>query len=148
MPDLTQATTPTVADIAAWYQIHVQLQALKGTEAMLRSRLSKHFFPEPTEGSRDNKMPLNDGTGAILQLDHKINRKVLEPELDALKAAAKEEGSNAPKIAWNKLVKYKPELVTAEYKKLTDEERKYVDGALEIKPGMGELKVVIPKRGA
>ncbi len=149
MTDLTTVTTPTQADIAEWYKIQSQLAALKGTEAMLRSRLAAYFFPEDarTEGSKDNKHPLNDGTGAILQLDHKINRTVLEPELDALKAAVKAEGSNLPKLPFNKLVKYKAELVKAEYNKLTDEERKVFDQALNIKPGMPDLKVVIPKRG-
>lgn len=146
----TPVSTPTTADIAAWYELNAKLSELKATEAMMRRRLADHFFPEGdrTEGSKDNKMPLNDGTGAILQLDHKINRKVLEPELQALREAAKAEGSNAPKVPWNKLLKTELSLVKAEYNKLTEDERKYVDGALEIKPGMPELKVFIPKRGA
>lgn len=147
MTDLTNVTTPTVADIAKWYEIQEQLTELKAAEAMLRRRLADHFFPTPTEGSAENKMPLNDGTGAILQMDHKINRTVLEPELDAYKAASKEPGSNMPKLPINKLVKYKPELVKAEYNKLTEEERKACDTFLNIKPGMPDLKVVIPKRG-
>ena len=146
MTDLTQVTTPTVADIAKLYEMQEQLAALKSAEAMLRRRIADHFFPNPTEGSKDNKYPLNDGTGAILQMDHKINRTVLEPELDALKAAVREEGSNLPKLPFNKLVKYKPEVVTAEYRKLTEEERKVFDTALNIKPGMPDVKVVIPKR--
>lgn len=148
MTDITAATVPTNADIATLYTMQEQLGKLKAAEAMLRSRLAKHFFPNPTEGSRDNKHPLNDGTGAILQMDHKVNRKVLAPELDVLKAKIDAEGSNLPKLPFTKLIKYTPELVKAEYNKLTDEERKLVDEALEIKDGMPELKVVIPKRGA
>jgi hypothetical protein len=147
MTDLTQVTTPTVADIAKWYEIQEQLTELKAAEAMLRRRLADHFFKDPKEGSAENKYPLNDGTGAILQMDHKINRTVLEPELDAYKAAVKEEGSNLPKLPLNKLVKYKPELVKSEYNKLTAEERAACDTFLNIKPGMPDLKVVIPKRG-
>lgn len=148
MTDLTALTVPTIADIARLYEMQEELGRLKAAEAMLRRRIADHFFPNPTEGSRDNKYPLNDGTGAILQMDHKINRKVLEPELDALKAAMREEGNNLPRLAINKLVVYKPELVKAEYNKLTAEERQVFDRALEIKPGMPEVKVVIPKRGA
>lgn len=140
-------TLPTNADIAEWYKIQHQLTALKATEAMMRTRLFAHYFPNPTEGSKDNKHPLEDGTGAVLQADHKLNRKVLEPELDALKAAMAEEGSNLPKLPVNKLIKWKPEVVTAEYRKLTEEERNAFDQCLEIKPGMPDLKVVIPKRG-
>jgi hypothetical protein len=146
--DLTDVTVPTIADVARLYTMQEELTALKAAEAMLRSRIAAHFFPTPVEGSKENKYPLNDGTGAVLQMDHKINRTVLEAELDALKAAIKEEGSNLPKLPFNKLVKYKPELVKAEYNKLTAEEREVFDRALNIKPGMPELKVVIPKRGA
>jgi hypothetical protein len=146
MPELTEVTVPTVADIARLYTMQEELAALKSAEAMLRRRIFDHFFPNPTEGSKDNKYPLNDGTGAVLQADHKVNRKVLEPELDALKAAVREEGSNLPKLPFNKLVKYTPELVKAEYNKLTEEERQVFDRVLDIKPGMPEVKVVIPKR--
>jgi hypothetical protein len=146
--DITDATVPTVADVAKWYLMKQQLTELTAAEAMLRRRLADHFFPKPTEGSAGNKHELKDGTGAVLQMDHKINRTVLEAELDALKAACKEEGSNLPKLPFNKLVKYKPELAKGEYNKLTKEEREVFDRALNIKPGMPDLKVVIPKRGA
>jgi hypothetical protein len=146
--DIADVTVPTVADVAKLYTMQQELAALKSAEAMLRKRIFDHFFPTPTEGSAGNKYPLNDGTGAVLQADHKINRTVLEAELDALKDAVKAEGSNLPKLPFNKLVKYKPELVKAEYNKLTAEEREVFDRALNIKPGMPELSVVIPKRGA
>lgn len=148
MTDLTNVTVPTVADIATLYELQEQLAKVKAAEAMLRRRIADHFFPNPTEGSASNKYPLNDGTGAILQMDHKINRKVLEPELDVLKAKVRAEGSNLPKLPFNKLVKYTPELVKSEYNKLTAEERQLFDEALDIKPGMPEVKVVIPKRGS
>jgi hypothetical protein len=149
MSDLTQATAPSLEDIKKLYVMQEELASLKAAEAMLRRRVFDHFFPDPTEGSKENKYPLaqlGDNTGAVLQADHKINRTVLEAELDALKAACKEEGSNLPKLPFNKLVKYKPELVKAEYNKLTEEERQVFDRALDIKPGMPEVKVVIPKR--
>lgn len=147
MVDLTtDEVAPTLQDLATLYRMQADLAALKSAEAMLRTRLAKHFFPTPTEGSAENKHPLNDGTGAILQMDHTINRKVLEPELDALKSALKEEGSNLPRLPLAKLVKWKPELNKTEYNKLTAEERQVFDRALEIKPGMPQLKVVIPKR--
>lgn len=153
MADIADATVPTLEDIKTLYTMQEQLATLKATEAMLRRRLADHFFKEPTEGSKENKYPLaqlGDNTGAILQLDHKINRTVLEPELAVLKAKIEEsKGTDAPlpKLPFNKLVKYKPEIVKAEYNKLTAEERKLFDEALVIKPGMPDLSVVIPKRG-
>jgi hypothetical protein len=146
MTDITEATTPTIADVARLYTMQAELASLKAAEAMLRRRIFEHFFPNPKEGSAENKYPLNDGTGAVLQADHKINRTVLEAELDALKAAVKEDGANLPKLPFNKLIKYKPELAKSEYNKLTEEERQVFDRCLDIKPGMPEVKVVIPKR--
>jgi hypothetical protein len=148
MPDLTDLTVPTVADIAKLYLMQEELTKLKAAEAMLRKRIFDHFFPKPVEGSAENKYPLNDGTGAVLQADYKINRTVLEAELDAYKTASKDPASNLPKLPLNKLIKYKPELAKSEYNKLTEEERQACDTFLNVKPGMPELKVVIPKRGA
>jgi hypothetical protein len=141
MTELAEVTTPTIADIARLYTMQEELAKLKSAEAMLRRRIFDHFFPDPTEGSKDNKYPLNDGTGAILQADYKINRTVLEADLDLLK-----KDPEAPKLPYNKLIKYEPKLVKAEYNKLTNEERKVFDRALDIKPGMPDVKVVIPKR--
>lgn len=136
----------TIEDVKTWYQMNEDLSRLKAAEVMLRTRIAKHFFPTPVEGSADNKYSLNDGTGAIVQMDHKINRTVLEPELDALRAAIKEEGANLPKLNLSKLVKWKPELVMKEYRALTDEERAVFDRCLQIKPGTPALEVKIPKR--
>ena len=153
MTDIAQVTTPTLEDLKRLYELQEQLATLKSTESMLRRRIGDHFFPTPTEGSKENKYPLaqlGDNTGAILQMDHKINRTVLEPELAVLKTKITEsQGTDAPlsKLPFNKLVKYKPELVKAEYNKLTDEEKKLMDEALNIKPGMPEVSIVIPKRG-
>lgn len=146
----TEIPAPTLADIASLYTMQAELAKLKSAEAMLRRRIADHFFPNPTEGSRDNKFKLaelGDNTGAVLQMDHKLNRKVLEPELKAYQEQQGAEGSNLPALPWAKLIKLTPELVKAEYNKLTEEERKACDTVLEVKPGMPELKVVIPKRG-
>jgi hypothetical protein len=149
--DLSAAFAPTLADLMTLYNLQLELARVKASEAMLRKRIAAHFFPNPTEGSAHNKYPLatlGDTTGAILQMDHKINRKVLEPELAAYKAA-EDAGSNEHiKLPWNKLIKWKPELSGTEYKKLTAEERAACDTVLEIKDGMPDLKVVIPKRGS
>lgn len=146
MTDIAQLTTVTADDLKTWYAMNDQLSQLKTAESLLRKRIFAHFFPVPVEGSAENKHPLNDGTGAILQATHVIRRDVLEPELDALKSAVREEGSNLPKLPFNKLVKYKPELVKAEYNKLTAEERAVFDRVLKIQPGSPQLEIKIPKR--
>jgi hypothetical protein len=143
MVDLQEATTVTKEDLARWWKIQDEMSKLKAEEAMLRARIFRHYFTNPTEGT--NRHPLDDGYS--LKGTHVINRKVLEPELEKLKEAIKAEGSNLPKLPLNKLVKWKPELVKSEYNKLTAEEQKVFDQALEIKPGTPQLEIDKPKRG-
>lgn len=147
MVEVQKETEVTYADLVKLFKMQEELAALKAAEAMLRRRVFDHYFPNPTEGSKDNKVPLNDGTGAIVQADHKINRTVDEGELEKLKLAIKEEGSNLPKLPFNKLIKWKPELSKSEYNKLSDDDKQVFDRCLVVKPGMPEVKIVIPKRG-
>lgn len=146
MVNVEKETEVTYDDLVKLFEMQKQLAALKAAEAMLRTRVFKHYFPVPVEGSRDNKVPLNDGTGAILQADYRINRTVDESELEKLKVAIKEEGSNLPKLPFSKLIKWKPELAKAEYNKLSDEDKLVFDRCLVVKPGMPEVKIVIPAR--
>jgi hypothetical protein len=148
MVDLTEETSVTLEDLKTWYELKEELARVKGAEAMLRSRIAKHFFPAPTEGSKDNKHPLNDGTGAILQMDYVINRTVDEQQLDALRSAIAEEGSNLPQLNLATLIRWKPEVVIGEYRKLNETERHTLDQCLIIKPGSPQLEIKIPKRPA
>ena len=148
MVDLTEKVSVTAEDLATWFKLKKKLAEIKGTEAMLRGRIFHYFFPNPTEGAKDNKHPLNDGTGAVLCADHVINRTVDEQQLEALREAMFAEGSNLPKLDLTKLIRWKPELVLSEYRKLSEEERHTLDQALVIKPGSPQLDITIPKRPA
>lgn len=144
---LTEVTTVTEAELAQWYKMQEELAELKTAEALLRRRIYDQFFPNAVEGTNNHE--LDDGTGAVLKAKRVVDRKVDEAALDAYKAASKEEGSNLPKLPWNKLIRYKPELSKTEYNKLTEEERHACDGVLIIKDGSPQLEIVIPKkRGA
>lgn len=146
MTDLTQATTVTAEDLATWYKMTDDLRQLKAAESLLRGRIYAQFFPTPVEGTNNHE--LGDGTGAVLKAKRVVDRKVLEPELAQYIAAESEEGNNLPHLPWNKLLKYKPELVTAEYRKLTAEEQQACDLVLAVKDGSPQLEIVIPKRAA
>lgn len=137
----------TPADLAQWYKMKQELGRLKSAEALLRAKIAKFFFPAPVEGSR-NKVPLNDGTGAQLQLDHTINRSVEIGSLDALRKEIAVEGYNGPKLNLDELVKWKPEVNMSAYRALTDEERLFFERALIVKPGSPSLDINIPKRPA
>lgn len=146
MVDVTQETAVTLDELATWFKLKQQLAQVKSAEALLRSRVFKFFFPTPVEGSKDNKYTIPDGTGAVLQATHVINRDVDMGELTALRDAISAEGSNLPKLKLDELIKWKPELVKAEYNKLSDEDRAVFDRVLIVKPGSPSLDIVHPKR--
>lgn len=144
MTDLATAVEVTPADLERWYAMQDELRKLKAAESMLRGRIYAQFFPTAKEGTND--YPLEDGTNAVLKAKRVIDRKVLEPELDAYKTASAEDGSNMPQLPWAKLIRYKPELVTSEYRKLTAEEQAACDLVLQVKDGSPQLEIVVPKR--
>lgn len=144
MVDVTQETAVTMDDVKKWFLLKQQLAEVKAAEAMLRSRIFKHFVPAPVEGT--NTVPLNDGTGAELKAVHVINRDVDQGELEALREAMFAEGSNLPQLHLDQLVRWKPEVVMSEYRKLPDAERQVFERALIIKPGSPQMDIKIPKR--
>jgi len=121
-----------------WWAASQSLEAIKTRELALRNELFKRQFPNPVEGSAENKVPL--GGGYILQADHKINRNVDEAVVSALM-----KGDNTRALA-EKVFRYKPELVLKEYRALDDEARKVIADAVTEKPGTPALKIVLPKR--
>lgn len=145
----------TPEQLAEWYEVQQELSRLKQKESLMRSRIYKFFFKEPKEGT--NKVPLNDGTGAELKAQRVIDRKVDPGTLDALREAQRvnwgeghQPGTlpNVPKLALDKLVKWKPELSVKDYRELSEEERIYFDQCLIIKDGSPQLEIVIPKRAS
>lgn len=134
----------TAADLAEWYRLQSELARIKAAEALLRSKIFKHFFPAPKEGT--NNYELSDGTGAVLKGTYVINRDVDPGALDARRKLQNEEGFNGTKLKLDNLIKWKPEVKIAEYRKLTDEERLQFDQCLIIKPGSPQMKIEIPKR--
>lgn len=147
MVDVQKETEVSYDDLVKLFEMQQQLATLKAAEAMLRKRVFAHYFPAPTEGSADNKVPLNDGTGAIIQGTHVLNRKVDEGELEKLKEAINADGSNLPKLKFSKLIKWKPEVAIGEYRKLSDEDRLVFDRCLVVTPGMPSVEIKIPARG-
>lgn len=146
MVDLSEEVAVTPEDLKTWYGLKQELDRVKAAEAMLRSRIFKHYFPNPVEGTKENKVPLNDGTGAIVQGDYVINRNVDEAQLEALREAMFAEGSNLPQLPLDKLIKWRAELAKGEYNKLSTEEKQVLDRCLVVKPGMPGLEIKIPKR--
>lgn len=130
--------TVTQADMDEWYALQKQLAAVKAAEMLLRMKIFKHYFPAPVEGT--NQVPL--GTeGWVIKAKYPITRK---PDVALLTAKAAE--LRAAGVPVDSLIKSVPELVTTEYRKLTEEQTKLFDQILDIKPGSPALEVVLPKR--
>ena len=145
---------PVTADeLAQWYKLRETLAQVKQAEALLRARIYRHYFKDPKEGT--NTHDIGDGTGAVLKASRVIDRKVDIGALDALRKTQNEQwgeqkvpGSvpEVPLLKLDELVKWKPEVSISEYRKLTDNERRYFEQCLIIKDGSPQLEIVIPKR--
>lgn len=135
----------TLEHLKEWYALKQQLDEIKNKEIVIRQFIAKGLFPEPKEGT--NTHPLNDGTGAVAKVTHVLNRTVQEELLEELRKSL-ETDNNLPKLDLAKLIRWKPEVATKEYRTLTDEERHLFDQVLVIKPGMPGLEIMIPKKGS
>lgn len=118
-----------VAQVAACKPIITQ-------EQELRKAVMAEFFPVPKEGVNS----LDMGQGWTLKGIYKIDRKVDEAALPAVKEKLRELGVNA-----DTLIKYKPEVAITIYKALPEQARLIFDTALTIKPGSPTLELIPPK---
>lgn len=124
--------------IERWYQVSEQLGKLKIEELALRKEIFGEAFPNPTEGSKENKMDL--AAGWILQGDHKINRKVDEAVVATLQA------DDNTRALIDRCFEWKPKLKLAAFKALDSDELNLLADAVTETPGTPSLKVVLPKR--
>lgn len=128
----------TMADIIEWDNARAKAAEWKAKEAILRQRVFKGKFPSPVEGT--NTVELNKGY--VLKAVHVINRKVDLGNLTALAAAEgvfHKEGIDA-----NKLIEWKPDLKTKEYRALPEAKRLIFEQALIITPGSPTMSIVLP----
>jgi len=129
--------TVTQKDLEEWYRATEELTKAKQKEIILRMRIFKHYFPNPSEGTNTFALP----DGYEIKGVHKINRTV-EPAALVVLGPKFEEA----KISVSSLIKYEPDLVIKEYRTLTDEQRNLFDQALIIKDGTPDVKIVQPAR--
>lgn len=128
----------TQADMDEWYALQKQLAAVKVAEMLLRMKIFKHYFPNPEEGT--NTAPLGN-QGWVIKAKYPITRKPDTALLTARAAELREKGINLDVV-----IRAVPELVTGEYRKLTEDQQKLLDQVMEVKPGSPALEVVLPKR--
>lgn len=105
-------------------------------EMVLRRMVVASLFPSPVEGAK-NKESLPEGWS--IKLTYSIDRKI---DIAALPSIS--EQLRAMEVNPDKLVRYKPELETKEYKSLPENVRKVFDQALIIKPSTPQLELLSP----
>lgn len=151
-------------ELADWFllkkRIAEEATPLIAKERAMRQRLFGHFFPAPVEGS-GNKFTLPDSY--VVQGKYPIERKVDAAmvatlrgmKLSQLEPAFRERLNlhgapddmlvvEALRLSVDSLLKWEPELVVKEYRKLTAEQLTVFDRCLSIKPGSISLEVVPP----
>lgn len=125
--------------INSWANLRKQIANIKpivDEEMKLRKEIFSSMFPTPAEGVNDS--PLHSGW--VLKGTYKLDRKIDEAALPAAMEQLRALG-----VVADKLVAYKPSLVTSVYKELTAEQRVIFDTALEIKPASPTLELNPPK---
>jgi hypothetical protein len=162
-PNFIPPNQLTLDDVREWQEVSKRLQKLRGHEMMLRQRIYAAIFPSPKEGA--NKAQLPDGT--LFEATHKIDRKVDEAALAALKQYTVaqfrsfltqlkiEHASFADdakvvdvlKLSVDKLIKYEPDLAVREYRTLTAEQAAVFDTCITAKPGSPSMTVEFAEAG-
>ena len=147
LKEIQMATLPenqvTQQDLEIWYKQQEQLKALKASEMLLRTKIYKGLFINPVEGT--NTVPLSEGW--VIKAKRIIQRDIDAAALQAntaLDPETKMSRLSANGMDASRLIKWKPELVTKEYRLLSEEQLKVFDECLIIKDGSASLEIVMP----
>lgn len=144
-------------DIDEWQLAKDELARVKAKEALLRSKVYTFLFTAPVEGTNYVQI----ANGPKLKATRKIDRKPDQAQIDVMKKLTVGEMRTfltqlkidhtffedsvpvvtALNIAVDKLLEYKPELVTKEYRELTAEQRAVFEMCLVIKDGSPQLEI-------
>ena len=134
---VSDATLP--ATVREWKEISAWMETAKKTEKELREKIAAALFPSPVEGVNRVQAVL-DGQTVEIALDHKINRKLDEPGLDAVMLQLPE---NSPYRQAGVLIAYKPSLVLKGFRTMPDEQRRIFSQCLTETPGLPSLEVEV-----
>ena len=131
-----------LAKLQKWQEAKQAAKAANEMEANLREELFKEAFPvesakEDNKGTFYEDLPNNWKLQAVMKMTASLD----EAAVPAVKEKLLE--LKVPNV--DTLFKYKPSLVAAEYKKLTQEARDVVDIAISEKPAKVVLELIAPK---
>jgi hypothetical protein len=123
-------TKTLLKKLEQWHVIKAQAAELVAQEQELRKEIFAMAFPNPEEGSKYNKLDLPEGY--ILQGDYKINRRIDE-------AALGEVQKKMDPVAFGRTFKFKPELIKAGLKDISEEQRAIASICIIATPGTPAL---------
>lgn len=126
----------TYERIGEWVQLQRELVAVKEKELALRNIIFAELFPDPKEGTNTFDLP----EGWKVKGTYKMTRTLDEAALPAVLETLRKK-----KVNVEDLIKYKPSLDTASYRKLADAHRSILEQAMTIKPATPSLEVTTPK---
>lgn len=132
--------TPTktlLKKLEQWHQVRAEAAKLAEQEKELRVEIFGIAFPTPEEGSKYNKLDLGDGY--MLQGDYKINRRVDEAALDEVR-------KKMDPVAFGRLFRFKPDLIKAGLKDISEEQLLIASAAIIAAPGTPSLEIVQKKK--
>jgi hypothetical protein len=127
------ATVPPTVEtqIKEWREIASWLEKAKQTEMDLRQKIANYFFPKPSEGVNRVIFP-----GHEVVVDHKINRKLDEAQLDHVMAEMPEDFRTL-----GVLIEYKPKLCMKGFRILPEAALAIFSQALTETPGAPTLAI-------
>jgi hypothetical protein len=120
--------------LARWEELSASIRHLQAEERALREALFAGTFPDPKEGTNSYTLP----DGRIVKGVYKLNRNLIEPELDKV----------LKKLGWKRAdapLRVHVSLELEKYRRLREPVRLVFDECLEIKPGLPTLSVVLPE---
>jgi hypothetical protein len=123
--------------LKAWTEAQKAAKAATELESKLRDEVFGEFFPtKPSEGTHTVELPHGWTLKASCKLNNKLDEAALPATLKTLREA---------KVNVDKLIKYKPAVVAAEFKKLTPESKQVFSAVLTQTPGKPTMELIAPK---
>jgi hypothetical protein len=114
-----------------------QLKQLRTDEMVLRKEILGEAFPDGKIGTNTLELGAGWKLKGVFKIDRKVDETTLQDTLTLLRER---------KVPADVLIRWKPEVVAKEYKKLTPEDKLIFDQTLVVKPVSPSLEIVEPKK--
>jgi len=136
---MTIATKEFLALLKEWDELKKQMfdfAPVVAREMQVRKDIFALAFPTPKEGTNTTDLPNDWKIKGIYKLDRKIDEAALPAVLEELRKLG---------INPDPLIKWKPDLVTGDYKALSPANKAIFDQALTTKPASPTVELIPPK---